>query len=152
MAGLACSSSSGAVSIAANTVKTAIQLIAPTNQRLTMRRISVSFEGATSTAKPARVRFLRQTTAGTVSSGTAAREGAGSETPQATIGINASAEPTASDVLWEQYVPVYQGLAVLPIDVLWGYELPGGTRLGVDILTASAEATVNARVTMEWVE
>lgn len=152
MAGLACSCSSGAVSITATTVKTPIQIAAPTNQRATLRRVTVSFEGASSTAKPARVRILRQTDAGTMTGGTEVRLGAGSETPQVVATVNATAEPTASDVLWEDYVPVYQGLIVLPIDLIGGIEIPGGGRLGVDILTASGESTVNTRVTLEWME
>lgn len=141
---------SGSVALSAGTAKTVLQIVAPTNQRLKLTNLSVSFDGTTNTATPAQVRVLRQTTAGTMSAGTAVLvEKELSETIQSSFQYNATAEPTAGDVLRQFTVPVFMGQ--YEIFYPYGQELlvQGGGRLGVEV---NAPAGVNVRVEAQWEE
>lgn len=142
----------GTNDVAANTVKTLLQVVAPTHQRLRIKRMKVDFQGASAAAKPARVRLLRQTTAGTASAGTVVKtDPNGSETVQSTSQVTFTVEPTASDVLWSGYVPVFNGGIEIPLD-FQGWEVAGGGKVGIDVLTAAAEATVASSAALFWEE
>ena len=128
---------------------TLLQLIAPTNQRLKVKEVSVSFKGTSNTASPVLADVLRQTTAGTSGATPTAKrwDGIGSETIQSTAGSNYSAEPTAGDVLISEEVHPQTGF-------LWqapyGGEIliPGGGRLGVRV-NVGAAVSATARFVYE---
>lgn len=121
--------------------KTLLQLVAASNHRIALLGFSISFDGVASDAAPIQVDILRQTTAGTMSSATPVKEDPGcDETIQTTAQKNATAEPTAGDVLRR-----YQVHPQVGIEIKFGADeeiiIPGGGRLG---LRVTAAATVNA--------
>ena len=135
MAGLLCSVNSGAVAYSAATTKTALILTAPTNQRLLVVQFGITTDLSSPTAVPGILTIYRATTAGTFTSVTPVRISAGSETPQATAGKNASVEPTKGDVLRQIHLDrgYWEARAIdLRLSV------PGGTRLAFEIYTPSA--------------
>lgn len=127
------------VACVAATPKTVLQLTAPTNQRLMVKRWGVFFDGVTPTNEPVVVKLIKQSTAGTATSQSPVILSAGSETLQATGNYNATVEPTTTAVLdileihpqqgWMEFVPLDQGLPIV-----------GGGRLGINI---TAPANVN---------
>jgi hypothetical protein len=148
MAGLVCSATTAEIALAAATAKTVLQVTAPTNQRLLLKRWGVFFDGTSSTAEPVQVRLLRQTTAGTMSTTTPVLLSAGSETVQATAQNTATVEPTAGNVLDVAEVHPQSGFEVIiPFDQI--IEIPGGTRIGIEV---TAPAVVNCRAKLVWVE
>jgi hypothetical protein len=127
-----------------------VQILAPANQAVRVNRFRASFEGATSSAKPARVRVLIQTGAGTSSSLTPVKKSALGPTVQTSaLQTFSGTEPTAGDVIWQGLVPVFNGIVDLPLQ---NVVLAGGARLGIDILTAASEATVTAHAALECEE
>lgn len=148
MAGIRGSITTAEVALAASTKKTVLQLTAPANQRLILKRWGIFFDGVDPLAAPVEVELLFQTTAGTLSSLTPVKLTPGSETVQATAGYNATAEPTAGDLVEAAEVHPQSGYEVImPL----GEEIiiPGGSRIGI---TALAGATVNARAKMLFEE
>lgn len=148
MAGLICAANTAEVALSAATAKTVIQVTAPSNQRLRVKKWGVAFDGISTTAEPVQVRLLRQTTAGTMSSLTPVKYSAGAETIQSTAQHTATVEPTASDVLQPLEVHPQAGYEMLvPFDQ--PLEMAGGTRLGIE---CTAPATVNVRAWFVWEE
>jgi hypothetical protein len=141
---------SGSVALTGGAAKTVLQIVAPANQRLKLTNLSVSFDGTTNTATPAQVRILRQTTAGTMSAGaTVLIEKELTETIQSSYQTNATAEPTAGDVLRLFTVPAFMGQ--YEVFYPYGQEIlvQGGGRLGIEV---NAPANVNCRVEAQWEE
>lgn len=129
-------------------VKTLLQIIAPTNQRLLVKEASVSFKGIVSTGTPAKVDILRQTTAGTMTSLTPVKwNSADDETLQITAQHTSTSEPTAGDVLWSEEVHPQTGYTW---QAPFGMEfvVPGGTRLGLRVTTAETTSAI-ARMIVE---
>jgi len=137
----------GEIALGAGTAKTILQIIAPANQRLNFDGFAVSFDGVLGTAEPVNVEILRQTTAGTMTSATVVRRGAGSETIQTTAQKTASAEPTAGDVLRRYNIHPQTGAEFKfdPKEI----EIPGGTRLAI---RCTAPAAVNVTAFMDATE
>lgn len=128
------------VALAAATAKTVLQLTAPANQRLMVKRWGIYFDGISATAEPVVIKLIKQSTAG--SGGTSQSPviiSAGSETLQATGLYGITSEPTTTAVQdvfelhpqmgWQEFIPLDQGFPIL-----------GGTRLGI---TVTAPAIVN---------
>jgi hypothetical protein len=148
MAGLICIAQIGNVALAAATVKTVLQVAAPTHQRLKIKRWGVFFEGIVGTDAPVQVRLLRQTDAGTMSSLTPVKQVAGSETVQATAQHTASGEPTAGDVIDVAEVHPQSGYEIIiPFDM--PVEVPGGSRVAIE---CTAPDAVNARAKIVFEE
>lgn len=130
------------VALAGSTLKTILQLTAPTNHRLKLLRWKVSFDGVSPTAEPAQVRLLRQTSAGTMSSlNPVKQDDSIAETMLSTGQTNATAEPTAGDVLDNVEVHPQSGYEVI---YPYGQEVKvgGGDRIGIDVNSTSV---VNVR-------
>jgi hypothetical protein len=123
-------------------LRTILQLVAAANHRLSNVFFSISFEGISSTDPPIEVRVLRQTTAGTMSALTPIKdESTDDETLQVTAQHTATVEPTAGDVLYRQFVHPQNGARELG-----PFTVPGGTRLGLDVLgTPAVDCIVSAR-------
>lgn len=148
MAGILCVAQTTEVALAVATVKTVVQVVAPANQRLKVKKWGVSFDGISPTAEPVQVELLRQTTAGTMSALTPVKLVAGSETVQATAQHTATAEPTAGDILDSVEVHPQGGyVEILPFNQ--EIEVPGGGRLGI---RCTAPAIVNARAQIMFEE
>ena len=153
MARAICVSASGAISLAASSAKTVLQLQAGTNLGVAILRIKVSFEGVTTDDEPAIVQILKQTTGGTMSAGTeTCVTGPGASiTPQAVAQYNATVEPTGTTVLDECYVHMQSGYE-------WVFQegqdeiVFNNSYVGVKVTTASGTATTNCRATIWWEE
>lgn len=116
-------------------LKTILQLIAASNHRVKNVYFTISFEGVTPTDAPIQVRILKQTTAGTSTGAlTLVKDNAADdETIQTTANYGMSAEPTASDVKHSQFIHPQGGARELG-----PFTIPGGERLGIDVLAANA--------------
>lgn len=131
-------------------IKTLVQLLAATNQRVKVGEISVSFNGTSNTATPILVEVLKQTSAGTFSNTTTLvkEDAAYGETIQTVGKDTASAEPTDSAaVLTLEYVHPQTGF-------LWQapyaqeHVIVGAGRLGLRV-TAAASVTAGVRLVGE---
>lgn len=151
MANLNCSvTTEGEIGLVANTPKTILQLVAPTNQRLDMRSIAVAFDGVSTTSEPITVELLRQTTAGTMTAASPVKDSAGAETVQATAQKNASVEPTSGDVLRRFEIHAQDGI-VLVFDKR-EMEVGGGTRIAIRCTVPSGGASINTTGHITWEE
>jgi len=147
MAGLRWIAQTSEVALAAATAKTIVQVVAPTNQRLKIKRWGVFFDGISPTEAPVQVRLLRQSTAGTMSSLTPTKLGTEGETVQATAQHTATAEPTAGDVLDVAEVHPQSGYEVI-FPAGEEIEVGGGGRVGIEC-TAPAIVNVRAKIIAE---
>lgn len=146
MAGLLCSVRSPAITYVATANKTALMLTAPTNQRLLVVQFGMTTNLSSPTAEPAMLTIFRATTAGTFTSVTPVRLSPGSETPQATAGANASAEPTEGEIIRQMHLDrgFWEARAIdlrLPV--------AGGTRLAFKLYTPTG---VNVLPWLEYEE
>lgn len=143
MAALPLSATTAEIPLVASTAKTILQVVAPTNQRLKVKRWGVFFDSVAAGAGVL-VKLVRQTSAGTMTSLTPVKLGiAGSETIQSTAYHTASSEPTTTDTL-----DIVEGA----IDVFFpaGEELVvvGGARIGI-ICTADTGVNVVGKIEYE---
>lgn len=136
------------IALVAATAKTVAQLIAPANTILAVNGAWVSFDGISNTAEPALVEILTQTTAGTMTARTPQKTKDTSTALGATGGVNASAEPTAGNVLKTFHVHPQAGV-IIPLDFDKEIEIAGGARLGMRI---TAPAAVNCLAGFEGEE
>jgi len=145
MAGLLARFNSGEVSLSAGVTRTVVQLVAASNHRAKLLKVSLSAKSASPTDQPIYYRILRQSGAGTSSAGTSgthyAKQGDFAETLQTGVRVGfSSTEPTAGDVLESGEFHPQNG--VMWFEPLAQEEvIPGGTRLGIE-LTAPASQTV----------
>ena len=144
--------SAGACALSAATPKTVINVIAPTNIALRIKRIVLAFDGATSTAVPCKIEIFRSTQAGagTSTALTPAKLDPGrQETVQSTAGGNYSAEPTVLTVQESWVEPVYNGLVIEPKQPDAPVIVPGGTGYGI---RCTSPAGVNVYPTIVYEE
>lgn len=146
MAGVLARANSGEVSLSAATAKTALQIVAAANHRVKLLGLALFFKGVVVTDTPVKYRVLRQTTAGTMTSGTVGthlskNNDADDETLQTAVQVNASAEPTAGDVLDFGEIHPQTGAK-------WFFPLAqeiivkGGGRLGIELTAPQAQTVV----------
>lgn len=153
MAGILASLITGAeVALAANTPKTVLQITAPTNQRLLLKKIGFFFDGVSSTGEPSVVKLIKQSTAG--SGGTSASPamiGAGSETLQATGLYGITTEPTATATLdiWEIH-PQQGWQEMISLDL--PYPVLGGTRMGIQVTLPVGATAINCHAKFVYEE
>ena len=139
-----------ASSITANTPKTVISVLSPAQFGCDVVGFEISFEGGTSTAKPARWELcqLSGATAGTSTAVTPVQVSGRTITAGFTGGTNYSAEPTVLTVVLADYMPVFGGLLKVEFNTYQGYDNAVSTGYALRITTAAAEATVNANGTL----
>jgi len=136
------------VSCVATTPTTVLQLLAPTNQRVAVKTVTISFDGISNTAEPVIIRVLRQTSAGV---GGAARNPLKKDNDIATAVQSTgqrgtfTTEPTSGDIELTYHIHPQAGVQY-PLPLGDEIILAGGGRLGVQV---TAPATVNALVTIE---
>lgn len=152
MSGNVCvTTTTSSVALAAATAKTVLQIQAPTNQCVKVLGWGVYFDGVTASAVPVGVRLVRQTSAGTASTGVANSLSNRPETILSVARYGASAEPTNAgssaeadritchpQQWYEARFPAGQEIIV-----------PGGGYLGIE---CTAPATVNARAKLIFEE
>lgn len=127
--------------VAAATVETIIQIVAPTNHRVAIKGWGVFFDGVSVTAEPVLVELVRQSTAGTSSANIPVKKDDSiAETLQTTARDAFTAEPTTGDILKRREVHPQQGwyeYFQLGDEVICG----GADRIGIRV---TAPAAVNA--------
>lgn len=126
--------------INANTL-TVMQLVAPTNQRLRVTQLEVSFDGTNSANAPATVLLERQTSGTFTNTAVAPAKtndpsGTG-ETLQASTKNTQTVAPTSGDTLAKFFLPVFGGTLVWPFPPGQEPMVPGGTIVGVKVTTGS---------------
>lgn len=136
------------IALVAATAKTVLQLRAPANHRLKVLGWGIYFDGVAVDAAPVQIKLLRQTTDGTMTSVTALKlDDSLGETLLASGGKNATAEPTAGDVLEVKEIHPQQGYEkIYPM----GQEpiVGGGDRIGI-LVTAPAGVNCEAEIKYE---
>lgn len=149
MAGLNVVASSGAVA-SGTSAKTLVQIVAPSNHRLLVRRLSVSMQGTNPNQTPILIELIQQTSAGTSTSGAATKANqSDDETPQSTVLTAFTVEPTGSTVVESFYLQttgiplIYDWPLTAPLVV------PGSQRLGV---RATADTTTQVRAQLNYEE
>lgn len=146
MAGVGFTIDSGSVTLTASTAKTIAQAVAASNVRALIRMIDVSSDGITPTDPGILIDILTQTTAGTMTSLTPQKTcSSDSESLNTTAQKNATAEPTAGNVLRSFF---YNEQTWVPI--IFDPPLPvvGGTRMGVRATPGTLTATTHIAVTL----
>ena len=148
MARIFVSASTPEVALVSGTAKTVLQVGTPTNQRDPIIRWGVFFDGQNVSDEPVQVRLLRQTTSGTMTTlGVEKLDGSLSETPQTIAQYNASAEPSAGDVLDVVEVHPQTGYEMI-YPLMQEPVIQGGGRVGIEC-QASAAVNVRAKLTAE---
>jgi len=153
MAGVLGKFSSGEVALSSGVARTVVQLVAASNHRAKLLKVSISGKSASPTDQPIPYKILRQTTAGTSSAGTSgthyAKQGDFAETLQTGVRVGfSSTEPTAGDVLEEGLFHPQNG--VMWFEPLAQEEvIPGGTRLGIQLTPPAAQTVI---VSGRWEE
>lgn len=91
--------------LAAATAETVLQLIAPADQDVAIRGLSISFDGTSGSAEPGIVEMLIQTSAGTSAAATAVHEERtkAGRTIRATALKNFTAEPTGNTPILRRF-------------------------------------------------
>jgi hypothetical protein len=136
------------VALTAATTRTVLQLLTAANRRTRIVGFGVFFDGTSSTNEPVVVELVRQTSAGTMSAGTAVKTRVVAETLQNTVTHSATVEPTSTDVLERVNVHPQSGYEVrYPL----GQEpvVAASTRVGV---RCTAPAGVNVVAKIFWEE
>lgn len=127
--------------INANTM-TVMQLVAPTNQRLRVTALEISFDGTNSAVAPAAVTLERQTSGTFTNTAVSPKKtndpSSVGEVVQATSKNTQSAAPTSGDIMRQFFVPTFGGLVIYPFAPGQEVMVPGGTILGVKVQTTAA--------------
>ncbi len=141
MAGLACILQSSEITTG-TTKKTVLQVLSPTNQKLKIKEIEFSFQGATNTHNPVRCSAEIQSSAG--SSGDVKNPGKENQSDGESIqssgleNIDGSTQPTVVETLKSLFVHPQGGYTWQPpYGTEW--KVKGGQRLG---LTVEADNSV----------
>lgn len=129
--------------------RTMVWVGAPAARRPKIKRVVVSFDGATPSNEPVKVDLLRQTTAGSMTAGTVVKRDPAEPAALCTVAHSADAEPTPSDILESWYVTPNGGLL--------DYTYPPGDEPIIasstaGALRATAPDNVNAIASIYWGE
>jgi len=129
-------------------LKTVLQIVAASNHAVLIDEWSVAFQGTSNTASPVLVQVVRQTSAGTMTA-LALRKDPDDwdETLQTSAQHTATAEPTAGEVVIEEYVHPQTGYT-WQAPFAKQIKVGGGDRLGITV-TAGASVSCTARVAGE---
>ncbi len=140
--------------LGAGVPETVLQLVGVATLRAQVTKITLSFDGVSSTAEPVDVFLLLQDTAGTSSAGTIAKLDVAAPTANLTSRITFTAEPTTdSNEFWRAMIHPQGGL----YEINWAIgdktapmtPLASPLRIG---LKMNAPAAVNVSATIQWVE
>jgi hypothetical protein len=148
MAGLRCAARKNGISTGI-ALKTLLQLLAATNQRVRLLEIAVAFHGIVNTNEPIQTDVMRQSTAGTMSALTPVTlDDDLAETVQTTAQHTATAEPTAGNILATWAIHPQTGL-VYQVPKADEIMIKGAGRLG---LCTTAPNSVNADAYLKFEE
>jgi hypothetical protein len=140
----------GEEALAAATAETVLQVRGATVTKGRLKAWGVSFDGTSVTAEPVRVRLLRQTTDGTGTGATEAKNDPDDPAANITAFHSFTAEPTAGDVLEDREIHPQGG---------YDHQYPHGEEKVIDADAASrigievtAPAVVNCVAYIQWEE
>jgi len=139
--------------VASDTTKTLIQLHNDVFGPIRVVEWGISFDGISSTATPARVKLMRQTTGGTMTQiGGGIKYNSNDTTSNASFRIGATAEPTGTTDLYELHqVTPTGGLLVKQYPLGREITLNSGERLGL-VVTAGPSSAASALGYIVWEE
>ena len=145
--------SSGPVNVG-TTAKTILQLEPAADGRVAVRRIELAAMGNDVTARQAIVEIVRQNAGGTATTMTPVKKTAFPEPATSTVrgDFSAEAATTGETVISTTLRPVFQGLVIVPEDVLGGLEVGGGERLGIRARLVTGQTAVDMYATIEFEE
>jgi hypothetical protein len=135
--------------LTAATAKTVLTVLAPATFGVDLIGFELSLDGSTSTAVPVlwELCSLDGSTAGTSTAGTVRQESGRVITAGFTTGGNFTAEPTALTVLYNDFIPAFNGLAFRDFPFLSG---PDSAVSQGFALRLTAPAAVNARASFRF--
>ena len=137
---------------AAGVPQTLIQLVTPSTVRAQVTKLSISFDGGTSTAEPCDVFLSVEDSAGTSSAGTVAKNDTSAPTALVTTRVGfSSTEPAYSNEVLRVVIHPQGGLYELNWEIgdRTAPFMAVSTRLG---LIVNAPANVNATAAVAWAE
>ena len=143
MAGLEATAVATSGNSTGTSAKTILQIIAPANQGVRVKRLSVSFEGVSPTAGKIKVEVLKGATGGTATNLTVQKKHGHGGSVQTTAKENFTAEPGGSPVILFTESVHPQGGYTAPEEFLIVNET-----LGIRV-TAPAGVNYNARIVFE---
>lgn len=135
--------------------QTLLQVIAPSSQRVLIKKATISFNGVTPADPPVRIDFVRQSTGGTMTGSVTPTKAVSSdtETIQTTAGYGSTAAPSdvANSRTESEYIHQQDGDR---ITYQLGKEIPvvGGTRLGIKVVPGTVTGTVKCVISLECEE
>jgi hypothetical protein len=136
------------VALVAATQQTLFTLLAPTNQRVKISEISISFNGVSNTNTPVLVQFALATTTGTNSAGTPVIiDTSLPETVQTVTKITFTVEPTYTSIFETWYIHPQTGV-IYPLPFRKPFVLGGGKRVGL-LCNAPQAVSVAAKIEAE---
>ncbi len=139
----------GDQSLTAATAKTVAQLVTGATRRAKILTVETAFSSVTSTEAPVLIELLLQTTAGTMSAATPAIVDQADPAAISTAQITATAEPTASTILWAERVTPVGGTAVFVFPRDEQITMAVSTRVGLRMTSAASQSNVRAVVTFQ---
>ena len=130
--------------------RTVLQLKAPTNQRVAIWEVSVSFKGTNAAQTPIKVEFVQQTTAGSggVSASLTKDDPSSPDTVQSTALQALTTEPTGTAVSFAEEVNAASGGFYYGAPQDKPIQVPPNNYLGIRI-TADTNTTLIARLRCE---
>lgn len=132
--------------LTASTAKTIIQIVAPSTRRLRIVEVGVSFDGVTAADQPVDVDLIRQTTAGTMTAFGAPLLVDPAETAAiaSAHNVNATAEPTAADIIGAWQVTPNGGLWLVQWTPDEAPLVAASGRIGLRCTPGASATSVNA--------
>jgi len=141
------------IAVASNTTKTLLQLHNDNVGTAKIVEWGISFDGISSTATPARVKLIRQTTGGTMTQrGAGVKYDSSRTDSNASYRVKATAEPTLTADIYELHqVTPTGGLLVKQYPLGREITLNAGERLGL-VVTAGPNSAASALGYIVWEE
>jgi hypothetical protein len=123
--------------LAAAATETLIQIVTGSTRKAKIKEWGISFNGTDATDEPVLVELLRQSTAGTSSALTMVQNDPDDPAIIATALQDFSAEPTAGDVLWSEYITPAGGFDRVQLPLGEEIVVDVSSRIGLRVTTAT---------------
>lgn len=140
------------VTLTASSTKTQLAYQAGADHSALLKKVGISFDGVTATDPVLRVDLLRQTTAGTATTGSLVPIDGNAEAGIGVVKHSHSAEPTAGDILDSWYITPAGGLWVYQWPLGDEIILPPSSYIALRVISGSLTTTTKCNPTMTIVE
>ncbi len=138
--------------LVAATAETVLQIATAATVRAQLTKLTIAFDGTSSTAEPVDVFLVYQDTAGTSSAATVGKLDSAAPTAQTAGRLDFTAEPTTdTSEIWRAMIHPQGGL----YEVNWALGDPLAPKIAVSArlgLKCTAAANVNCSATLQWYE